>query len=126
MIKSYQRQQLQMDFSTGMGNDHPSDIDLYYMANQNGQPVLVLGEIKNEHGTFSKGQRKVLQILADNFKHKAFIIYITHNKRVEEGATKVDVMNCPVSEIYADGKWQIPSCDVTVKRFIDLIKKGQI
>jgi len=126
MIKNYQRQQLQMDFSTGMGNDHPSDIDMFYMANQNGLPVLILGEIKNEHGTFGKGQRKVLQQVADNFRHRALIIYITHNKRIEEGATKVDVMNCPVSEIYENGKWQTPSCKVTVKRFIDLIKKGQI
>lgn len=126
MIKNYQRQQLQMDFSTGMGNDHPSDIDLFYIAKQNGQPVLILGEIKNEHGTFSEGQRKVLQQVADNFRYRAFIIYITHNKRVEEGDVRVDVMNCPVSEIYENGKWQIPSCKVTVKRFLDLIKKGQI
>lgn len=126
MIKNYQRQQLQMDFSTGMGNDHPSDIDLFYIAKQNGQPVLILGEIKNEHGTFSEGQRKVLQQVADNFRHRAFIIYITHNKRVEEGDVRVDVMNCPVSEIYENGKWQIPSCKVTVKRFLNLIKKGQI
>ena len=126
MIKNYQRQQLQMDFSTGMGNDHPSDIDLYYMANYNGQPILILGEIKNEQGTFGKGQRRILQLLADGFKYRALIIYITHNKRVEDGDVKVDVMNCPVSEIYENGKWQIPSCSVTVKRFIDLIKKGQI
>lgn len=116
-----------MDFSSGMGNNHPCDVDMFYIARDLlGNQVFILGEIKNEHGTFGKGQRNILQNLADNLKSRAIVLYITHNKRVENGDTRVDVMNSPIMEIYENGKWLPPSQTISVKNFIKLVEKGKV
>ena len=60
---------LEMDFSSGMGSDHPCDVDMFYIARDPlGNQVFIFGEIKNEQGTFGKGQRNILRNLADNLK----------------------------------------------------------
>ena len=127
MIRDYKRQMLEMDFSSGMGSDHPCDVDMFYIARDPlGNQVFIFGEIKNEQGTFGKGQRNILRNLADNLKDRAVILFITHNKRVENGDTRVDVMNSPISEIYENGKWLPPSQRVTVNQFIKLVEKGKV
>lgn len=40
------------------GNDHPSDIDMFYMCKDN---TLIIGEIKNSRGHFGDGQRDIQQ-----------------------------------------------------------------
>lgn len=117
-----QQLQLFMDFS-GLRQPNgavPSDIDMFFFG-KNG--TLILGEIKNEWGTFARGQKSLYQQLADNYNGDVLILYITHNKRVEDGADSVDVSKCYVKEYYWRGAWRIPRKLTTVKQAIDFITK---
>ena len=59
MIKNWDFHNLYMDYSSMYNtNDHPSDIDMFYIGKDN---ILIIGEIKNEKGKLLKGQRKILE-----------------------------------------------------------------
>lgn len=108
MIKNWKQHDLYMDFSNmNYGRGQPSDIDMFFIGRNN---TLIIGEIKNERGYFGDYQRSLLKTIADNYKYDAIIIYINHDKRVEDGDTVVDVSLCEVKEIYYKNKqkWMIP------------------
>lgn len=108
MIKNWVQHDLYMDFSNmDYGRGQPSDIDMFYIGKDN---TLIIGEIKNERGHFSDWQKKLLTTIADNYKYNAIILFIQHNKRVEDGDKSVDITYCEVKEIYYknEKKWRIP------------------
>lgn len=123
MINNWDFHNLNMDFSSMFdGNDHPSDIDMFYMCGDN---TLIIGEIKNERGRFTDGQRRLLTRLLNSHKGDAVGLYITHNNLVQKGATMVDVSRCPVREIYVkgEGQWRFPKHEITVREVIDYYKR---
>lgn len=108
MIRNWKQHDLYMDFSKmNYGIGQPSDIDMFFIG---ANKTLVLGEIKNERGTFNNYQRELLMTIADNYKYDAIIIFITHDKRVEDGDKIVDISTCQVKEIYSnkEHKWRNP------------------
>jgi len=112
MIKDWDEHNLHMDFShidTAQG--HPSDVDMWYITPTN---FLIVGEIKNERGTFTDAQRRLLKKLIDHHKGNGTILYITHNKDVHRGDRIVDVSRCVVKEYYWNGKWRTPKKPTTV------------
>ena len=116
MIRNWQEHELFMDFS-GMrrGNAQPSDIDLFWL----GRHCLVLGEIKNERGELKDGQRALLEKLADGWKYDAMVLFITHDRYVQNGDKLVDVAKCYVREYYFKGRWHKPKSPTTVKQIIE-------
>ena len=107
-----------MDFSNiEVPVGRPSDVDLWYIDKSG---FLIIGEIKNAKGTFTDGQRYLLQRLIDNHKGGGTILYITHHRDVHRGDTIVDVSQCKVSEYYWNGKWRTPKQYTTVN---DAFKK---
>lgn len=98
MIKNWNFHNLYMDYSSMFDSDnHPSDIDMFYIGKDN---ILIIGEIKNERGTLMYGQRKLFEKVCDNWKNDAICLFITHDKYVQNGDTKVDVPSCYVKEYY--------------------------
>lgn len=111
-----------MDFSSMFaGNDHPSDIDMFYICNDN---TLIIGEIKNESGIFTDGQRRLMTKLLRLHNGDGVGLYITHNKLVQNGDNVVDVSSCIVREIFtkADNKWRKPTRIVTVREVLNYCK----
>lgn len=103
MIRNWKQKQLNIDYSRlNFGRGQPSDIDFMYRGRNH---ILLLGEIKNERGTFTDWQRKMYEDIADNYKGHCIILYITHNKRVEDGDTEVDLSEAIVREMYYNGSW---------------------
>lgn len=94
----------------------PSDIDMFYM----GDKFLILGEIKNECGTFSDGQKHLYEKLAENFTKDVYILFIKHNKYVEKGDTEVDIAEALVNECYVKGEgWITPKKVTSVQEFLN-------
>lgn len=104
-----------------IGNNHPSDIDLYYIGNDEGMQMLILGEIKNEKGTLGDGQRLLYERLVNNWYGSAMILFIKHDKCVQYGDDIVDVGDCYVDEYYYKkvGKWVKPRNKTSVKEVIE-------
>lgn len=103
MIHNWKQKQLNIDYSNlNFGRGQPSDIDLIYYGRDN---ILLLGEIKNEQGRFTEQQKRLYEHIADNYKGKCLVLYITHNKKVENGDYKVDLAEGIVKEIYYQGQW---------------------
>lgn len=131
-IKNWKERELLMDFSSMYdGSNHPSDIDLFYIGKDaGGRDVLIVGEIKNINGTLKNGQRRLLERFVEKYNGTAIILYITHNKKVENGDTVVNIANCRVEEYYyrtADkkGRWVTPKDWLTVKEVIDTYRGGE-
>lgn len=123
MIENWDFHNLNMDFSSMFeGNDHPSDIDMFYLCRDN---TLIIGEIKNAKGKFRDGQRRMMTRLLNSHKGDAIGLYITHNGFVQKGVTDVDVSRCPVREIYVkgEGEWRLPKHSITVKEVLDYYKR---
>ena len=121
MIKDWNRARLGMDFS-GMymeGKGVPSDIDMFYLCSDG---TLILGEIKNECGTFTQGQKRLYETIANNYKNNVVIIFIVHDKYVEKGDTIVDVANCKVREYYWKGNWFTPRNITLVKDVVNKLR----
>ena len=117
MIKNWNYHNLYMDYSSyTKSNDHPSDIDMFYIGEDN---TLIVGEIKNELGKLIGGQRKLYEKLIDNWKYNGIALFIVHNKYVQNGDKKVDVPNCKVREYYHNGIWHIPNYELKVKDVLD-------
>lgn len=56
MINNWGNKSLRIDYSSMYeGNNHPSDIDLFYLASDN---TLILGEIKNESYSKEKWEKQ--------------------------------------------------------------------
>lgn len=130
MIRDWNEHSLTMDFSSMFdGNDHPSDIDMFYIGkDEHGKDVLILGEIKNARGSFGEGQRRLLEKLANNFNGLALVLYITHRKDVHKGDKVMNVGNCYVEEYYYKGyslkpQWLFPQEPTTVREVIEKYKR---
>lgn len=115
-----------MDFSSGMGQDHPSDIDMFYICPNN---TLVLGEIKNylDKEKFTKNQKRLYEQLANGHKGRAVVIFALHDKFVQNGDTTVDVMNLPIERVYwnCEGGWRRPTKRITVGQAIKELKESE-
>ena len=119
MIKNWNYKNLQLDYSSMYkGNNHPSDIDLFYLTKDE---TLILGEIKNESYNPENWvkQKKILQKIIDNYRKEALYLFIVHDKYVQRGDTKVDVPNCLVKEYYYKGEWRIPQKETKVREVLE-------
>lgn len=111
-----------MDFSSMYGgSNHPSDIDLFYIARDK---TLLVGEIKNERGYLQEGQRKLLETLVKGWKYDGVILFIHHNRYRQRGDEIVDIGYCLVEELYhkKEGTWRRPKRPTTVKQVVDYFK----
>lgn len=99
------------------GNNHPSDIDMFYIGRDN---TLIIGEIKNERGKLGYGQRRLMEKIVNNWKHEAMCLFIVHNKYVQNGDDMVDVPECYVLEYYYKGnaEWHCPHQPTQVKEIL--------
>ena len=123
MIKNWNYHNLYMDYSSyTKDNDHPSDIDMFYIGKNN---FLIVGEIKNELGKLIGGQRKLYEKLINGWKYDGIALFIVHNKYVQNGDKKVDVPNCKVREYYYNGKWHKPKEEIRVKDILDTYLKKE-
>lgn len=100
------------------GNAHPSDIDMFFIGKDK---FLIIGEIKNERGTLTDGQRRLLELLINGWKYDGLAIFITHDKYVQNGDREVDVSECYIKELYwkSLGKWVLPKHPTKVKDIIE-------
>ena len=128
MVRNWDYRDRHMDFSSMyQGNDHPSDIDMFYIGKGK---FLIIGEIKNERYTLDRwqksGQRKLLQSLIDCWRFDGLAIYVTHDKYVQNGDKEVDISECFVQEIYEKrlGYWRMPKRKVKVKEIINYYRGG--
>lgn len=118
MIRNWDEQRLKTDFSKiGVSC---SDVDMIHVT-ENGK--LIIGEIKNEKGTFQDGQRRLLSGLIDAHKQGGVVLYITHDKDVHAGDTVVNVAECEVVEYYQNGKWFKPKTKTTVKEVLNRMEE---
>ena len=111
-----------MDYSSMYrGTNHPSDIDMFYIGKDN---VLIIGEIKNEKGKLMEGQRRLLERLINGWKDDGLILFIVHNKYVQNGDKKVNVPECYVKEYYwkKNKRWMIPREKIKVKEVLDIYR----
>lgn len=97
MIKNWEQRNVETDFSSMYGKKHPMDIDLFYLSEDN---TLILGEIKNEIGHLSYGQKSLYEKLCNGWKYNAVFMYIVHNNFVETGSYRIDIPKCKVKYIY--------------------------
>lgn len=121
MINNWEHHGLHIDFS----NIHckvgrPSDVDMFYITDTN---FLIIGEFKNELGTFKEKQKEILETFIDNYKYNGIIIYATHNKSVENGDTIVDASQCKVEEYYYNREWHRPKSNVIVQDVFNRFEK---
>ena len=117
MVRNKNFHNLFMDYSSYTeSNDHPSDIDMFYIGKGN---MLIVGEIKNERGKLIGGQRRLYENLIDGWKYDGIALFIVHDKYVQKGDTKVDVPNCFIREYYYKGEWHKPKKEIKVKNVLD-------
>lgn len=88
-----------------------SDIDLFHLTPKG---FLILGEIKNIKGEFTRGQKSLLSKIVDAHKQGGTVLYITHDNDVHQGDETVDVSKCLVEEYYWHGEWITPYRFITV------------
>lgn len=121
MIKNWDFHNLYMDYSSMYGNNHPSDIDMFYIGKKD---ILIIGEIKNEKGQLKEGQKRILEKLVNNWKNDAICLFIIHDKYVQKGDKKVDVPNCCVKEYYwkKAKQWVEPKKITKVKDVLERYK----
>ena len=123
MIHNWDYHNLNMDFSSMYeGNDHPSDIDMFYMCKDD---TLIIGEIKNARGHFGDGQRRMMTKLIELHKGDAVGLFIIHDKLYQKGDRDVDVSRCEVKEIYnkKEHRWRFPKRPITVKEVLNYYKE---
>lgn len=122
-IKNWKQHGLEMDFTDlhwgKNGQFRPSDLDLFFVWGN----LLIIGEIKNEHGELKDGQRKILERLATRWclspAKKAIVFYVTHDKRVEDGDTRVNVARTEVQEYFWKGQWHQQNTPLTLREAMD-------
>ena len=130
-IRNWEEKNFVMDFSSMYGdNNHPSDIDLFYIGkDKEGRDVLIVGEIKYGNTLIKKGQRHLPEAFVEKYNGTAIILYITHHANIHEGETRVDVSRCRVEQYYyrpngKKGRWVYPREPLTVKDVIDSYRGG--
>jgi len=115
MIQNWNRHNLNMDFGSILApKGKPSDIDMFYISHN----YVILGEIKNEMGVFNDSQRNLyIELLNSTNKKYGIVMFITHDKSVENGDRMVDVASCKVAEYYlkGDNQWRVPKKEITVQ-----------
>lgn len=125
MIKNWNFHNLYIDFSSYTSSqNHPSDIDMSYIAKDK---TWIIGEIKNERGKLTKGQRKLLEQYVNNWKYDAICLFIVHDKYVQNGDKKVDAINCIVKEMYLkeEKEWRVPKKEITVKEILEYYDRSK-
>lgn len=126
MIRNWDFHNLRMDYSSMYGDIHPSDIDMFFIGENN---VLIIGEIKNECYDREKWQKqkKIFERLIDNYKKEAMCLFITHNKYWQDGDRKVNVPECYVKEYYYKNhkNWITPRKPIKVKEVLEKYKIKQ-
>ena len=124
MIRNWQEHALHLDFShIDVPQGHPSDIDMWYVTSDG---FLIIGEIKNQKGTFTRGQKSLLASLVDGHRGGGTVLYIIHDHDVHMGDSVVDVSQCLVQEYYWRGEWLEPQVPITVNNAIKelIIRRG--
>jgi len=124
-MKDWDRKSLKIDYSScNVGYGQPSDIDFFYVGANH---TLVLGEIKNEYGTFTKKQQELYREIADHHNADVIILYMTHNKKVEDGDEVVDIADCKVEAIYYNKEkekgFRKPNKNITVRDIIAFVSQ---
>lgn len=123
MIKNWNFHNLYMDYSSyTTGKNHPSDIDMFYIGKNK---TLIVGEIKNELGKLTGGQRILYETLIDNWKYDGMALFIIHNKYVQNGDKKVDVPECEIREYYYKNHWHKPKNKLLVKDVLEKYKEEE-
>ena len=104
------------------GNDHPSDIDMFYLCKDD---TLIIGEIKNARGHFGDGQRRMMTKLIELHKGDAVGLYVKHDGYVQKGDRVIDGLRCNVYQIYVKGEneWRFPKHPVTVREVIEYYRR---
>jgi len=121
MINNWNHHGLNMAFNNiYCQNGKPSDVDMFYITEKK---FLIIGEFKNELGTFKQKQKELLETFIDNYRYGGIIIYATHNKSVENGDTEVDVSKCKVEEYYFKKEWHRPKMNITVQDVFNKFEK---
>lgn len=111
-----------MDFSKfDLKVGRPSDIDLFYIGENK---TLIIGEIKNEIGSLSNGQRHLMENLVDNWKYKGACLFIQHSEYVENDSKSVDVSKCLVTEYYINHQWKKPKKPLLAQDAILKLSEG--
>lgn len=125
-IRNWKEKQVQMDFSSMYdGNNHPSDIDLFYLGkDKDGSEVLIIGEMKFGDAIIKDGQRNLLEAFVESYNGTSIILYITHHADIYKGERVIDMGRCRVEQYYyrkpgKRGRWVIPKEPLTVKEVID-------
>jgi site-specific DNA-adenine methylase len=123
LVKDWDRKSLQVDYSScNVGYGQPSDIDFFYVGKNH---TLVLGEIKNEYGKFTKKQQELYREIADHHNADVIILYITHDKMVENGDEVVDIADCKVEAIYynkeSEKGFRKPTTQISVRDIIQYV-----
>ena len=124
MIKKQEYHSLLMDYSSMyQGNNHPSDIDMFYLGKDE---CLILGEIKNERYNPKnwENQKKLLEPVIDNYTKEAICLFIVHNRYAQNGDKVVNVPECYVKEYYYKkphykAKWATPREKIKVKEVLE-------
>lgn len=113
-IKSWKQWGLYPDFKN-IGQPC-SDIDFITI----GKNYMLLAEIKNEHGTMYEGQKWVYEQFAKNHKTPVYILFVTHDKMIENGDKTFDMCETDVVEQYnnMDNEWVPPSRPVKFKEYL--------
>ena len=121
-IKDWEAHDLRMDYSSMYKGKHPSDIDLFYLGENE---VAIFGEIKNESYDKEKWehQKGLYQSVIDNYNKEVLWLFVVHNKYWQNGDRVVDVPNCLVKEYCYKkpnykSKWVTPRKPTRVKEVL--------
>ena len=105
------------------GNDHPSDIDMFYLCKDD---TLIIGEFKNELDRYGgEGQKRIIARLLNLHKGDAVGLFITHHAYRQLGDDVVDGTKCFVEQIYIKGenKWRYPKQPITVGEVLEFFRR---
>ena len=107
MINSWEHFNLQPNFQNIISTKgKPSDLDMFYLTQDK---FLIIGEFKNgDMGKLGSKQKELFETFIDNYTYGGIIIYATHHKTIEQGATNYDASQCKVEQYYLKGNWHIP------------------
>lgn len=122
MIKNWQHFDLHPDFQNikcSVGK--PSDVDMFYMTKDK---FLIIGEFKNaDMGKLGTKQKEMFETFIDDYKNGGIVIYATHHKTIEQGATEYDASQCQVEQYYYKGNWHTPKKYTIVQDIINNFDK---
>tara|TARA_R100001463_G_scaffold73845_1_gene127724 strand:- start:943 stop:1335 length:393 start_codon:yes stop_codon:yes gene_type:complete len=103
LIKNRDRVKQVIDF-TGVQNGkmHPSDVDAVLEFDNE---ALILMEVKYKFNKIPRGQKLLLERIADRWGEKAIVLKIEHNFNNDK--LNIPLNECEVTQIYYNKKWTI-------------------